>query len=72
MDAEEYTRNIIVNGQQVTRKPFRDWESRRQRADSVIIPEPLSINHFPFKEQKDRQVYLHLGTVYNLATVRVN
>lgn len=74
LDAEEYTVTFVANGQTVTRKALFDWSKEDNERIRYYSGTAIYKTTFPwkYKEQKDRQVYLHLGTVYNLATVRVN
>ena len=74
LDAEEYTVTFVANGQTVTRKALFDWSKEDNERIRYYSGTAIYKTTFPwkYKEQKDRQVYLQLGTVYNLATVRVN
>ena len=73
-ETEEYTVTFTINGHTVTRKNLFDWSKEEDEKIRYYSGTAIYQAAFRWKgKQKDGQrVYLNLGEVCNLATVRVN
>ena len=74
LEAKEYTIIFAANKKTLTRKELFDWS--QESDDQIRYYSGTATYKTTFrwknKPNKDQQIYLNLGTVYNLATVRVN
>ena len=74
LEAAEYTLTFVANGKTIQRKELFDWskeedEQIRYYSGTVIYKTTV---RWKSKQKEDRQIYLNLGKVHDLATVRVN
>ena len=74
MEAKEYTITFAANKKTLTRKELFDWSQESDEQIRYYSGTATYKTTFRWKNKpnKDQQIYLNLGTVYNLATVRVN
>ena len=73
LEAKEYTITFAANKNAHTKKLF-DWSQESDEQIRYYSGTATYKTTFRWKNKpnKDQQIYLNLGTVYNLATVRVN
>ena len=74
MEAKEYTITFAANKKTLTRQELFDWSQESDEQIRYYSGTATYKTTFRWKNKpnKDQQIYLNLGTVYNLATVRVN
>lgn len=74
MEAKEYAITFAANQKTLTRKELFDWSQETDEQIRYYSGTATYKTTFRWKNKpnKDQQIYLNLGTVYNLATVRVN
>ena len=74
LEAKEYTITFAANKKTLTRKELFDWSQESDEQIRYYSGTATYKTTFRWKNKpnKDQQIYLNLGTVYNLATVRVN
>ena len=68
----EYTVNFITNGRTVNRKELFDWSREQDEKIRYYSGTAVYRTAFHWKDKPETTVYLNLGKVCNLATVRVN
>lgn len=74
LEPEEYTVVFPANGKTVTRKALFDWskeedERIRYYSGTAVYK---TVFHWKGGQEKGQPVYLNLGRIYNVASVRVN
>lgn len=74
LEAKEYTITFAANQKTFTRQELFDWSQESDEQIRYYSGTATYKTTFRWKNKpnKDQQIYLNLGTVYNLATVRVN
>ena len=74
LEAEEYTITFAANKKTLTRKELFDWSKESDEQIHYYSGTATYKTTFRWKNKlkKGQQIYLNLGTVCNLATVRVN
>ena len=74
LEAKEYTITFAANKKTLTRKVLFDWSQESDEQIRYYSGTATYKTTFRWKNKpnKGQQIYLNLGTVYNLATVRVN
>jgi hypothetical protein len=74
IEPEKYTVTFVADNQTVARRKLFDWSKEEDKQIRYYSGTAIYKTTFSWKnkQQKGQEVYLHLGTVYNLATVYVN
>lgn len=74
LETEEYTVTFLATGKTVVRKDFFDWSKEEDEQIRYYSGTAVYKTTFRWKDKlkKGQPVYLNLGKVCNLATVRVN
>ena len=74
LEVGEYAVTFMANGKTLTREELFDWSKDTDEQIRYYSGTAVYKTTFRWKNKlkKDQQVYLNLGTVCNLATVRVN
>ena len=74
LEAKEYTITFAANKKTLTRQELFDWSQESDEQIRYYSGTATYKTTFRWKNKpnKDQQIYLNLGTVYNLATVRVS
>lgn len=74
LEAEEYTITFAANKKTLTRKELFDWSKESDEQIRYYSGTATYKTTFRWKNKlkKGQQIYLNLGTVCNLATVRMN
>ena len=74
IEPEKYTVTFVADNQTVARRELFDWSKEEDKQIRYYSGTAIYKTTFSWKnkQQKGQEVYLHLGTVYNLATVYVN
>lgn len=74
LDMEEYQINFLNTGKEVTRETLFDWS--KEEDEQIRYYSGTAIYKMTFrwknKLKKDEQVYLNLGKICDIATVRLN
>ena len=74
MEATEYTVTFTANGKTIQRQELFDWSKEEDEQIRYYSGTAVYKTTFRWKSKvkEDRRVYLNLGKVCDLATVRVN
>lgn len=74
LDMEEYQINFLNTGKEVTRKTLFDWSKEEDEQIRYYSGTAIYKTTFRWKNKlkKDEQVYLNLGKICDIATVRLN
>lgn len=74
LDMEEYQINFLNTGKKVTRKTLFDWSKEEDEQIRYYSGTAIYKTTFRWKNKlkKDEQVYLNLGKICDIATVRLN
>lgn len=74
LDMEEYQINFLNTGKEVTRETLFDWSKEEDEQIRYYSGTAIYKTTFRWKNKlkKDEQVYLNLGKICDIATVRLN
>lgn len=74
LDLEEYQINFLNTGKEVTRETLFDWSKEEDEQIRYYSGTAIYKTTFRWKNKlkKDEQVYLNLGKICDIATVRLN
>lgn len=72
LETEDYTVTFLANGKTLVRKELFDWSKEEDEQIRYYSGTAIYKTSFRWKDKSRGRVYLNLGKVYNLATVRVN